>query len=151
MKTIVINETNVSIYYLEDDHEVLINKEGLWLGSGDHINQIVNFTSETATIHTDVPTVSDWYGNKYLYNGSAWSANPDYKGLSMLTADINNSVTTIPVFNSKAFPSSGGTLLLEDEKITYTGIDGNNLTGCTRGAASTDAASHSQHTDLFQI
>ena len=42
-------------------------------------------------------------------------------------------------------------LQIGDEKITYTGVDGTNLTGCTRGAASTSAASHSSGDTVQQI
>ena len=51
-----------------------------------------------------------------------------------LGADINSSVTTIPVVDATRFPATGGTILIENEVITYTGKTGNNLTGCTRAA-----------------
>jgi hypothetical protein len=59
-------------------------------------------------------------------------------------------VTTIPVVNTNPFTTSG-TVQIGDEKITYTGVDGTNLTGCTRGAASTDAASHTSNDLVEQI
>ena len=52
MKTIIENETNLSIYYLENDKEVVLNDEGLWIGSGEHKTR-TSYTSETATLHTD--------------------------------------------------------------------------------------------------
>ena len=54
---------------------------------------------------------------------------------STLAADISSATTTIPVIDASRFPSTGGTLLIENECITYTGRSGNNLTGCTRGAS----------------
>ena len=74
MKTIIENETNLSIYYLENDKEVVLNDEGLWIGSGEHKTR-TSYTSETATLHTDVPVLNDWHGGKYNYNGTAWSLN----------------------------------------------------------------------------
>ena len=64
--------------------------------------------------------------------------------------NINDSVTTIPVVSSNPFTASG-TVQIGDEKITYTGVDGTNLTGCTRGTASTSAASHSIMANVIQI
>ena len=150
MKTIIKNDTNLSIYYLEDSHEVVLNDDGLWIGSGEHKSRISNRTSEDTTLHTNVPTLTDWYGGKYLYNGTAWSLNSEYKGHARLTSDINDSVTTIPINTSNPFTTSG-TVQIGDEKITYTGVDGTNLTGCTRGTASTSAASYSKHLDVDQI
>ena len=52
-----------------------------------------------------------------------------------LSANINNSVTTIPLANASAFPTSGIVYLVnpDGEYIKYTGKSGNSLTGCTRG------------------
>ena len=44
--------------------------------------------------------------------------------------------------SSTSFPSSG-TVLIDNELITYTGNSGGSLTGLTRGASGTTAASHS--------
>ena len=46
------------------------------------------------------------------------------------------------------FPTSG-TIFIENEQITYTGKSGNNLTGCTRGANSTTAATHADGTNVY--
>ena len=44
--------------------------------------------------------------------------------------------------STTSFPSSG-TVLIDNELITYTGNSGGTLTGLTRGASGTTAASHS--------
>ena len=80
--------------------------------------------------------------NCYAYNlYSMYSANPRQGKLS---ADINASVQTIGIDATMIaqLPRGGGTILIETEQITYTGISGSNLTGCTRGANGTSAASH---------
>lgn len=59
-----------------------------------------------------------------------------------LTADISNSVTTIPVVSTTGF-SNAGSIFLGAELITYTGITATSFTGCTRGAANSPASSHS--------
>lgn len=54
-----------------------------------------------------------------------------------LASSINDSVTTIPVTSVSRFPVNGGTVLIENECITFTGVNTgtNSLTGCTRGAS----------------
>ena len=70
-------------------------------------------------------------------------ANFDTAGVaSTLSAGINAAVTTIPITSSTGFPATG-TVGVGTEEITYTGIAGNTLTGATRGANSTTAATHS--------
>ena len=84
----------------------------------------------------------------YLY-GDGWDA---YRGtLGFLEArertTLNEGDTlgaadaTITVTDGTIFPSSG-TILIEDEQISYTGRSTHNLTGCTRGVNNTTAATH---------
>lgn len=63
---------------------------------------------------------------------------------SPLNGAINASVTTIPVDSTLGFPASGS-ILIDSEIITYSGISGNSFTGCTRGTGGTTAASHSDN------
>jgi hypothetical protein len=51
-----------------------------------------------------------------------------------LGADINDSVTTIPLVDSNRFPIQGGTVLIDNEVINYTSVVGNELRNCTRAA-----------------
>ena len=61
--------------------------------------------------------------------------------LGTLSSDINNSVTTIPVTNTIGM-YTGQTIKIGSEKITVgTVASKTSLTGCTRGASSTSAAS----------
>ena len=54
-----------------------------------------------------------------------------------LASSITSSVTTIPLKDVSRFPLNGGVALIQNECITFTGIDTgtNELTGCTRGAS----------------
>lgn len=54
--------------------------------------------------------------------------------IDRLAATMNNTQSTIVLNDATRFPSTGGTVLCENEVITYTGKSGNTLTGCTRGA-----------------
>ena len=151
MQTIVRNGTNISLYYYPNSKTINIGSDNTTISDGETLELIIaDCDSSNATLHQSVDTKSDWFGWKYKHDGSAWSANADFKGANSLTSDINESVTTIPVENSNPFTTSG-TVKIGDEKITYTGVDGTNLTGCTRGAESTSAASHNADAFVKQI
>ena len=61
-----------------------------------------------------------------------------------LNGAIDASTTTIVLTSATQFPSTGTSfVLIGTEMIQYTGISGNTLTGVTRGARGTTAASHS--------
>jgi hypothetical protein len=55
--------------------------------------------------------------------------------VSTLASNITSSVTTIPLVDASRFPTIGGTVLIENELISYSGISGNNLIGATRAAS----------------
>lgn len=64
---------------------------------------------------------------------------------SALDGDITDSDTTISLESAQGgeqFPSSGY-IIIGSEIITYTGISGDDLTGCSRGVLGTTAAAHS--------
>ncbi len=61
--------------------------------------------------------------------------------IANISTTHTSAVTTITVYSTDIFPSSG-TLLIETEQITYTGKTATTFTGCTRGANGTTAAAH---------
>ena len=63
---------------------------------------------------------------------------------------IDASETEIDLTSATGFDSSG-TVFIDNEEITYTGISTNTLTGCTRGANSTTAASHDNGVTVTQF
>jgi len=71
-----------------------------------------------------------------------WSGFKAGQFTSTLSSSINNSVTSLTMASSSSFPSSG-TVLIDNELITYTGNSGGTLSGLTRGTSGTTAASHS--------
>tara|TARA_B100000287_G_scaffold15271_1_gene15393 strand:+ start:3081 stop:3536 length:456 start_codon:yes stop_codon:yes gene_type:complete len=151
MQTIVQKDTNISLYYIDDNKTVTVTAESTTISlDGTLERTIQDCTSSNVVLRTGVDAKSDWWGYKYKHDGSSWSANSDFKGLDNLKSDINNSVTTISVINTRPFTTSG-TVQINNEKITYTGVDGTNLTGCTRGAASTSAADHKEGDPVKQI
>jgi hypothetical protein len=56
--------------------------------------------------------------------------------IDTLSDSITQSATTVPLNDVSRFPATGGTVLIENECINFTGINtgANTLTGCTRGA-----------------
>ena len=71
-----------------------------------------------------------------------WSGFKTGQFTSTLSSSINTSVTSLTMASSTSFPSSG-TVLIDSELITYTTNSGGTLSGLTRGASGTTAASHS--------
>ena len=71
-----------------------------------------------------------------------WSGFKSGQFTSTLSSSINTSVTSLTMASSTSFPSTG-TVLIDNELITYTGNSGGTLSGLTRGASGTTAASHS--------
>jgi len=79
-----------------------------------------------------------------------WVANRTYVRQVTLDGAINASVTTITLVNASTLDSSG-TIAIDSEHINYTGISGNNLTGCTRGYNSTTPAAHGDGTNCQSV
>ena len=67
-----------------------------------------------------------------------------------LAEELDASETEIDLTSSTGFDSTG-TIFIENEEITYTGISTNTLTGCTRGANGTTAATHANGTSVAQF
>ena len=63
---------------------------------------------------------------------------------NQLDGAIDNIVTTITVDSTTGF-TSAGSIKIDNEIITYTGITSTTFTGCVRGTGGTTAASHSDN------
>ena len=73
--------------------------------------------------------------------GAAVISTRDGLGRTTLGQDIDAITTTIPVRSTVGFPATG-TVYIDNELLSYTGITGNSLTGVTRGAMNTTAQTH---------
>jgi hypothetical protein len=69
---------------------------------------------------------------------------------STLISAIDSTTDTIPLVSAKYFKDSG-LIIIENEKIIYTGKSGNNLTGAIRGALGTTPTSHNVNTPVSQL
>jgi hypothetical protein len=67
---------------------------------------------------------------------------------SYLNAAMTSDQTTIPLINGTNYPTEG-TVTIDSEQITYTGVSNNTLTGCIRGANSTTAAAHLAYSSVM--
>ena len=72
----------------------------------------------------------------------SWGGQQAGQFTSTLSSGINASVTSLTMASSTSFPSSG-TVIVGTELITYTSNSGGTLSGLTRGASGTTAATHS--------
>tara|TARA_R100001440_G_scaffold73941_1_gene98877 strand:- start:500 stop:766 length:267 start_codon:yes stop_codon:yes gene_type:complete len=78
MKIIVETATNLAKYAIADD--VVVESTASNITVGDPVDFIIgDLNDASTTVYADVSdTPDDWIGNKYCYNGTKWTANPDY-------------------------------------------------------------------------
>jgi hypothetical protein len=76
MKTIIRNETNVSLYIFVDD-VVDIAADKTTVGN-PVIEYILDCNTSNATVYENVTPPEDWKSWKYLFDGTTWTLNPDY-------------------------------------------------------------------------
>ena len=67
-----------------------------------------------------------------------------------LNGSHSSSITTLTLTSTTGFAASGK-VYIGGEQVTYTGVSGNDITGCTRGANSTTAALHADGTTVTQF
>jgi len=86
--------------------------------------------------------------NEYIEKG--YANQEDEVVATTLNGSHSNSVTTLTLASTTGL-SATGTVYIGGEQITYTGILGNDITGCTRGANSTTAAAYSSGVAVTQF
>lgn len=77
MKTIVENESGLSKYLLEDDVAVTLNEDSITVGD-PALFIIADLNANTATVYEGVTAPADWTGNKYTFDGSDWTLDPNW-------------------------------------------------------------------------
>ena len=79
------------------------------------------------------------------YGGSITGAQTNDLDGALLndTNGTGGAGTSITLTSTTGFPTGGGTILVDSELITYSGVAGANLTGITRGQKGTATAAHS--------
>ena len=110
---------------------------------------------DTNSIFTDSTATNPTYTLKTEYQSSKGffrdriitEKKPLIDVETTLDGDHTAVITTISLTSASGYPTSGY-IIIGSEVISYTGITTNDLTGCTRGALGTTAATH---TDLDAV
>ena len=120
---------NVTGYQLKTSRRTLNIMFQEWANRGLHYWEVENTSITLATDQTEYT----------IFRSSAEGAS---NGVTpTLSANINDTVTTIPLTAVTNMPSSGK-IKINNEIISYTGISSLNLTGATRGVDGTTAQAH---------
>ena len=126
-------------YYIGADPE-LFSSGGDATGANRTIGNTDNFT--LGFVRNGISELDLGADGVALFNQGMVGNDKNAGVATTLAEALDNSETEIDLTSATGFPTSG-TVRCESEDITYTGITTNTLTGCTRGAGSTSAATHS--------
>ena len=130
-------------------------------GTNEGYNEVWWFYPSGSSTVNDRYVIYNYLEKVWYYgslNRTAWLDSPLRSGplgafgvqYSYLSQDINSSATTITLLDVTSYPSSG-TITLDSEQISYTGVDPNNeqITGCVRGVNGTTPAAHLKYTQVI--
>jgi len=115
-----------------DVKHTVVNSTGDW--------QFVNFNNRLHCFHAGVAP-QRYDGAKPT--GERWSSHVNATAIND-GSNVTNSATSMTVDSTVGFPTEG-TLLVEDEVISYTGITATTFTGMTRGVGDSSAATHANN------
>lgn len=77
MKTIVSN--GISLYKFDDDCKIVSNHVGIVISqNGTEILKIFDLNFFNSTVYDDVNIPADWFGQKYRFDGTTWTVDPDW-------------------------------------------------------------------------
>lgn len=77
MKTIVETTTSLSKYLLDDAEVVVLNEDNIVVGDPAKFI-IADLNASTVTVYEGVTAPEDWTGNKYTFDGTDWTLNPNW-------------------------------------------------------------------------
>jgi len=128
---------------LNGEYEIISTPDG-------NTYTIISSTAATSTTTGGGSGVTASYqinaGNATYSTSNGWGTGP-WNGVvygaasSTLSSAITATATSITVASVSGFPSPAGTIVIEAEIISYTGISTNTFTGCTRPAISSTTQS----------
>jgi hypothetical protein len=98
-------------------------------------------TTGAATFTYQITTGLETYTVATGWGAGTWGGYALGSTTNTLNGAINSSATSIVLTSATGF-SASGTIVIDTESITYSGISTNTLTGCVRGANGTTAAAH---------
>jgi hypothetical protein len=77
MKTIVETATGLSKYLLADNVSAALNVDHIVVGDPPQFI-VADLNADNAVVYEGVTAPADWTGNKYTFDGSDWTLNPDW-------------------------------------------------------------------------
>jgi hypothetical protein len=77
MKTVVRTNSNVSLYLLPDEMEVLIDSESMTLGNPPQY-LVLDCNISNCLLIENVTNPNGWKGGNYLYVNGEWLPNPEW-------------------------------------------------------------------------
>jgi hypothetical protein len=107
-------------------------------------------TTGAATFTYQITTGLDVYTVATGWGAGSWGGYASGTATTTLNEDLDNSETSIDVASASGLLSAG-TIVIDTEVITYSGVSTNTLTGCVRGADGTTAATHSTGAIVTQV
>lgn len=75
MKTLV--KDGKSVYLFEDSEVLSISADNIVVGNPERLI-IADCNSSNTTLYENVTAPEDWFGHRYLFDGTTWSVNPDW-------------------------------------------------------------------------
>lgn len=110
-----------------------------------------------STVNPIVSEGTFWWCETGLYSDLSWTytdqpkiINTDVTASTVTDNPLSAVATTINVVDGTVYPASGY-VLIDTEIIQYTGTGATTLTGCTRGALLSTAASHVQGSTVYSL
>ena len=83
MKTIVENSTSLSKYIFANDDSVTISSDNIV--TPNFI--IADLNSGNSSMIENVTPPENWSGDRYTFDGSTWTANPDWVDPTLVEGD----------------------------------------------------------------
>ena len=77
MKTIIENTTNLSKYLFDDTEVIRVSEVNIVIGDPVQFS-IADLNANTTTVYENLTAPVDWIGNKYTFDGTDWTLNPDW-------------------------------------------------------------------------
>lgn len=81
MKTIVDTATSLSKYLLVDDVAVTMDTDHIVVGDPPQFI-VADLNADNSVVYEGVTAPADWVGNKYTFDGSVWTLDPNWVELT---------------------------------------------------------------------
>jgi hypothetical protein len=107
-------------------------------------------TTGTATLTYQINVGLDVYTFATGWGAGSWGGVASGSVTDTLNGSINSSATSIALASPAGFISAG-TVVIDAEAVTYSGIAGSTLTGCVRGVNGSMATAHASGATVTQV